>query len=106
MSVYVDAPIWGYGRMVMCHMLADTREELDAMADAIGVQRKWIQHPGTPKEHYDVCKSKRAKAVELGAIELDVREMAAVMKRKRELVASLAAPSPEPAPSTQREETP
>jgi hypothetical protein len=69
-SVYVDAPIWIFGRMKMCHMKADSTEELVAMADAIGAPRKWIQYPGTIKEHYDVCKSKRALAVRLGAIEV------------------------------------
>lgn len=71
MSVYVDEPIWPFGRMMMCHMVADTRAELDAMADTIGVARKWIQKPDTNREHYDICKSKRAKAVANGAIELE-----------------------------------
>lgn len=70
--MYVDPAIHGYGRMVMCHMWADTLDELLAMADAIGVQRKWLQRP--PKAdwvHFDVCKAKRAKAVKLGAVETD-----------------------------------
>lgn len=68
MSVYVDASLYGYGRMVMCHMIADTPDELHAMADRIGVARRWFQAP--PKAsfwHYDIAKSKRALAVEAGA---------------------------------------
>jgi len=71
MAVYVDNMRAPFGRMIMCHMFADTTEELNAMADAIGVARRWIQHAGTWKEHYDVCLSKRARAVTLGAKEVD-----------------------------------
>ena len=52
-------------------MTADTRAELDAMADRIGLRRSWIQHPGTWKEHYDLTRSKRCAAVAAGAIEVD-----------------------------------
>ncbi|HEY5989000.1 MAG TPA: DUF4031 domain-containing protein [Streptosporangiaceae bacterium] len=83
MPVYVDSMTAQYGRMVMCHMVADSRAELDAMADAIGVQRKWIQHERKPSEHYDICKSKRAKAVALGAIELGRAEFVAKLRAKR-----------------------
>lgn len=54
----------------MCHMIADGPDELHAMADRIGVARRWFQAP--PKAsfwHYDIAKSKRAHAVQLGAIE-------------------------------------
>jgi hypothetical protein len=71
-SVYVDDAIHRYGRMIMCHMWADTEAELLAMADAIGVARKWVQRP--PKAswvHFDICKTKRALAVRAGAIETD-----------------------------------
>lgn len=82
MSVYVDNAEHRVGRMKMCHMLADTPEELRAMAVRVGVSVRWIQHPGTPKEHFDICKSARAKAVQLGAIEIDSRGIVEVLRRK------------------------
>lgn len=75
MSVYVDEPVHPFGRMLMCHMMADTHDELVAMADHIGVARKWLQHPGEWCEHFDVCKSKRALAVEAGAHEVTSRTL-------------------------------
>lgn len=73
MAVYVDDVRHRFGRMVMCHMWADTLEELLAMADAIGVQRKWLQQP--PKAswvHFDVSLGMKAKAIERGAILTDM----------------------------------
>ncbi len=84
MSVYVDDPIWPFGRMLMCHMLADSRDELDAMADRIGVSRKWIQYADTAEEHYDICKSKRALAVAAGAIEITRQQFVELWKAKRQ----------------------
>lgn len=84
MAVYVDQSIYRYGRMVMCHMLADTPEELHAMADQIGVARRWFQAP--PKAsfpHYDVCMSKRSIAVAHGAVECDRSQLVAAMRRIR-----------------------
>jgi hypothetical protein len=83
MAVFVDAPIHRYGRMVMCHMVADTSEELILMAERIGVGMRWLQHPGADKEHFDVCKSKRALAVAAGAQEVTSRHVVEVIRRKR-----------------------
>ena len=82
MPVYVDASIHQYGRMTMCHMLADTVDELHAMAAKIGIQRKWYQaKASTP--HYDICKAKRALAVQHGAIEVDRRQLVTIIRRLR-----------------------
>jgi hypothetical protein len=62
-SVWVDDMEAPFGRMIMCHMVADSRQELDEMADKIGVARKWIQKPNTDREHYDICKAARRKEV-------------------------------------------
>ncbi len=83
MSVYVDSAIHRYGRMLMCHMVADTRLELLQMAATIGVNRKWLQHEGRPDEHFDVCKSYRADAIAHGALEVTSREIVAVIRKKR-----------------------
>ncbi|MFS2103615.1 DUF4031 domain-containing protein [Ralstonia sp. Ralssp135] len=83
MTVYVDDMAAPYGRMVMFHMVADTDDELHAMADKIGVARRWHQKAGTVHSHYDICKAKRAQAVRCGAIEVDRAGLVAVIKRKR-----------------------
>jgi len=87
MAVYVDTMRAVYGRMVMCHMLADSELELHSMAARIGVARRWHQKAGTPHSHYDICLSKRALAVKAGAMEVDRAELAAVIRRKRQACA-------------------
>jgi hypothetical protein len=83
MAVYVDNFQAEFGRMKMCHMNADTTEELLQMADKIGVQRKWIQYAGTGREHFDIALGKRKLAIQNGAIEVDMYPLArAVISRK------------------------
>lgn len=82
MSVYVDSCDWRLGRMRMCHMVADSSGELVAMAEAIGLPARYVQHAGTSREHFDVCKQKRAQAVRLGAVEITSRELVAIMRAK------------------------
>ena len=73
-NVYVDAAIWPYGRMMMCHMVSDDLAALHLMAAKIGVSRRWFQDkPGFP--HYDICKAKRALAVSFGAIEITRKQL-------------------------------
>ncbi len=73
MSVYVDDMKAPYRGMIMCHMTASTPEELDAMADKIGVNRKWIQESGSGIIHYDICQTKRKAAIDAGAMSVTAR---------------------------------
>lgn len=81
--VYIDNFEAAYGRMKMCHMVADTTEELLAMVDKIGVKRKWIQYPGTYNEHFDICLAKKKLALAAGAIEISARDYAAFANARK-----------------------
>lgn len=82
MTCYVDDMRAPYGRLIMCHLLAETDEELHAMADKIGVARKWWQDKKSGS-HYDICLSKRALAVQHGAVEVTMKQMAMLNVRRR-----------------------
>lgn len=80
MAVYVDDVRHKFGNMVMCHLWADTNDELLAMMDKIGVHRKWIQghktlsfgkHRDASWVHFDIALSKKALAITAGAILTD-----------------------------------
>ena len=78
MAVYVDGGRIQYGRMKMSHMMADSLEELHAMAERIGLKREWFQPKSSP--HYDLCQSKRALAISFGAIEADRKKVVELIR--------------------------
>lgn len=94
MTVYVDdmykVPMGrfraGKRTMKMSHMIADTEAELHAMAEAIGVQRKWFQQCPSGN-HYDISLSKRVLAITAGAKEITMRQCAAICGCQRRGVA-------------------
>jgi hypothetical protein len=86
MTVYVDDMRAKFGRLIMCHMIADTEDELHAMASRIGIARRWYQG-----DHYDICLSKRALAMRSGAVEVTLRQLAA-MNMHRRVTGSIATP--------------
>lgn len=81
MSVYVDNARNRYGRMLMCHMLADSVEELHKMAKRLGLKRAWFQPLATP--HYDICQSRRRVALSLGAKSVDRFQLVYIIKKLR-----------------------
>jgi Protein of unknown function (DUF4031) len=64
--------------MKMSHMIADSEEELHAMASRIGVARRWYQD-----DHYDVSLGKRALAVKAGAVEITYRQYGLMSSNRR-----------------------
>lgn len=83
MTVYIDKMNAKYRNMIMCHMLADTEQELVNMAKIIGVDPKWIQYQGTYKAHFDICLAKKEKALKLGAIEITHSQLRALLRNKK-----------------------
>lgn len=80
--VYIDNMNAPFGRMKMCHMIADTTEELLQMVDKIGVQRKWIQYAGTYSEHFDISMAKKKLAIAAGAKEITMMEMGRMLAKR------------------------
>jgi hypothetical protein len=84
MSVYVDSANISFRGMTMCHMIADSLDELHAMADRLGLRREWFQAaPPASFPHYDVSLGKRQLAVAHGAIECDRKAIVEHMRRLR-----------------------
>lgn len=87
--VFVDDmylhPMGRFGRLRCSHMVATTDEELHAMAARIGIARKHWQSPAkTSGSHYDIAMSKRALALNAGAIPITMKQLAAMNARRRE----------------------
>ena len=83
MSVFVDDMRMPFRGMLMCHMIADTTEELHRMAESIGMRRRWVQSAETPNEHYDISIEARAVAIELGAVAITRRQLVMKIREKR-----------------------
>jgi hypothetical protein len=92
MAVYVDSvrayPEAGLRFTDFCHLLADTHEELHAMADELGVPRRIFQdHPW--RWHYDLPAHLRADAVRLGALEVTMHQVGALLRGRRQVLISV-----------------
>ncbi len=72
MAVYVDSVRHPFRGMIMCHMWADSIEELLEMADKISVRRTHLQKPPEASwVHFDISVTKKALAIKAGAILTD-----------------------------------
>lgn len=90
MTVYVDHAfaVGDWGRWTGGgHLQADSLEELHGFAARLGLHREWLQsQPGRPeKDHYDLTRLGRERALALGAVAEDRR---AGTQRRRALRAA------------------
>ncbi len=78
MAVYVNKLRRRFGGLMLCHLLADTEQELHAMAVRLGLDRCLFQPGDLP--HYDISPGKRALALATGAVEIDRRQLAKLIR--------------------------
>ena len=99
MTVYVDnyrVPAT-VGRITgrWSHLTADSPEELQAFAARLGLRQAWFQarcryatcpapHGVCVHFHYDVVDSMRTRAVQAGAVTIDIRDFGALITARRE----------------------
>ena len=86
MTCYVDTvrhyPDAGLRFTDFCHLLADTPDELHAMAQALGLPRRIYQdHPW--RWHYDLPAHLRDAAIALGAQSIEMHAVGALLKARR-----------------------
>lgn len=67
-SRYVDQPNYPFGRMMMCHLWANSFDELLAMVDRIPTL-SFGKHRDASWVYFDIAKGMRARALATGAIE-------------------------------------
>ncbi|MHA3700986.1 DUF4031 domain-containing protein [Jatrophihabitans sp. YIM 134969] len=91
MTCYVDTvrqyPEAGLRFDAYCHLLADDREELHALAARLGMPRRAFQdHPW--RWHYDLPAPLRPAAVDAGAVVVDFHAVARLLRARRTAVAA------------------
>jgi len=89
MAAYVDdLQVWpnarGIFRAGSCHLAADTLDELHEFAARLGMRREWFQPGRGSHLDYELVKSRRDRAVALGAIEVSGRDLIMLWRAQRE----------------------
>lgn len=81
------------------HLTADTPDELQAFAARLGLRADWWQTCKRPcgrgpcvHWHFDVTAAKRAEAVRLGAVEIDIRQLGELITARRQALRDATGP--------------
>jgi hypothetical protein len=86
MTVYVDDAVHLWRGNRWAHLMADTLDELHAMAGQLGIPRRAFQNK-TSGAHYDVPADLRERAIALGAVAIsrhrDLEQVRAVIRVAR-----------------------
>lgn len=86
--VYVDNLVvwpnaWGPFLKGSCHLAADTLDELHDFAARLGMKKAWFQDGKGKHPHYDLVKSRRDRAIALGAKPVTGRELVKIWREQR-----------------------
>jgi hypothetical protein len=79
MAVYVNKLRPRFGGLSLCHLLADSLDELHAMAARIGLEPSLFNLEIIP--HYDLSRAKRQRAIAAGAKVIDRQQLAMLTER-------------------------
>lgn len=86
MAVYVDDPVTLWRGQRWAHLMADTLDELHAMATQLGIPLRAFQDRPSGA-HYDVSANAREQALRLGAVAIsrhhDREQVRAVIRNAR-----------------------
>ena len=80
MTVYVDDAVHLWRGRRWAHLMADTLDELHAMAGRLEIPRRSFQDK-TSGAHYDVDADRRERAIALGAIPISRHADRALVRR-------------------------
>ncbi len=80
MAVYVDDAVQAWRGQRWAHLLADTLDELHAMAARLGIPRRAFQNK-LSGAHYDVPASLREEAIRHGAVPISRHTHRALLKQ-------------------------
>lgn len=79
MTAYVDDAVHAWRGQRWAHLMADTLEELHAMAAHLGIPRRAFQNK-TSGAHYDVTSELRDRAIAFGAVAISRHHDRALLK--------------------------
>ena len=87
MTIYIDETQYDIGLKGLYgwfHIITDGElEELHEFANKLGLKKSWFQNkPKRP--HYDAHKTKRDKAIDLGAKEITTMEQIIILRSKHD----------------------
>ncbi|WP_267122665.1 DUF4031 domain-containing protein [Xanthomonas sacchari] len=82
MTVWVEDAQWPRGKFICGHLLADSLEELHALADVLQIKRQYfIEYAVVP--HYSIPEHKLELAIAAGAVKLDREQRQAILLKAR-----------------------
>lgn len=79
MAVYIDDAVHPWRGQRWAHLLADTLDELHAMAARLGIPRRAFQNKPSGA-HYDVTAAMREQAIRLGVVPVSRHSDRALLK--------------------------